>query len=64
MAFSPRMASLVYMSAYLGYVISPTHLCLAFTARYFGCPLGKVYKYVVPSFIVTFATVLLIYFLF
>ncbi len=64
MAFSPRMASLVYMSAYLGYVISPTHLCLAFTARYFRCPLGKVYKYVVPSFIVTFATVLLIYFLF
>jgi integral membrane protein (TIGR00529 family) len=63
MALSPGMASLVYMSAYLGYVISPTHLCLAFTARYFKCSLGKVYKYVIPSFIVTFATVLLIYFL-
>jgi integral membrane protein (TIGR00529 family) len=63
MTFSPKVASLVYMSAYLGYVISPTHLCLALTARYFKCPLGKVYKYVVPSFIATFATVLLIYFL-
>jgi integral membrane protein (TIGR00529 family) len=63
MALSPGMASLVYMSAYLGYVISPTHLCLAFTARYFKCSLGKVYKYVIPSFVVTFTTVLLIYFL-
>jgi len=63
MALSPGMASLVYMSAYLGYVISPTHLCFAFTARYFKCSLRKVYKYVIPSFIVTFTTVLLIYFL-
>jgi integral membrane protein (TIGR00529 family) len=63
-ALSPKTASLIYMSAYLGYVISPTHLCFAFTADYFKCPLNKAYKYVLPSFIVTFATTLLIYFLF
>jgi len=63
MALSPRTASLIYISAYLGYVISPTHLCFAFTADYFKCHLGKIYKYVVPSFIVTFAAVLLVYFL-
>jgi len=64
MTLSPGMASLIYMSAYLGYVVSPTHLCFAFTADYFKCSLGNVYKYVIPSVLATFATVLLIYFLF
>ena len=58
---STSVASLAYMSAYLGYVISPTHLCFAFTARYFKCPLGKSYKYLLPSFIVTFITAILVY---
>jgi hypothetical protein len=62
-ALNSRTASLIYMSAYLGYVISPTHLCFAFTAEYFKCPFGKAYKYVVPSFIATFAATLLVYFL-
>lgn len=62
--FSAKTASLIYMSAYLGYVIAPTHLCLAFTADYFKCSLDKLYKYVIPSFLITYATVLLIYFLF
>jgi integral membrane protein (TIGR00529 family) len=61
--FLPATASLIYMSAYLGYVIAPTHLCFTFTADYFKCPLGKVYKYVIPSFLVTIATALLVYFL-
>jgi hypothetical protein len=63
MPLSLSMASLIYMSAYMGYVISPTHLCLAFTADYFKCSLGKIYKYLIPSFAATFAAVLLIYFL-
>ena len=62
-ALSPRTASLIYMSAYLGYVISPTHLCLTFTANHFKCTLDRIYKYVIPSFLATFATTLLIYFL-
>ncbi|MGQ9726875.1 MAG: DUF401 family protein [Candidatus Bathycorpusculaceae bacterium] len=61
--FSAAVASLIYMSAYLGYVIAPTHLCFTFTAEYFKCSLGKAYKYVIPSFLVTLKATLLIYFL-
>ncbi|MGB9676184.1 MAG: DUF401 family protein [Candidatus Bathyarchaeales archaeon] len=56
-------AALIYISAYLGYTIAPTHLCFTFTADYFKCQLGEVYKYVIPSFILTFLTALLVYFL-
>jgi len=56
-------AALIYISAYLGYTIAPTHLCFTFTADYFECQLGEVYKYVIPSFILTFLTALLVYFL-
>lgn len=64
LTFSPKTAALIYMSAYLGYLIAPAHLCLTFTADYFKCSLGKMYKYIIPSFIVSFTTALLIYFLF
>ena len=59
----PRTASLIYISAFLGYIIAPTHLCFTFTAEYFNCPLGKIYKYVIPSFLTTFITAILIYLL-
>lgn len=62
LALSSKTASLIYMSSYLGYVIAPTHLCFAFTADYFKCPFGKAYKYLIPSFLITFATALLVYF--
>lgn len=62
--FTPKVAAMIYISAYLGYTIAPTHLCLTFTASYFKCSLGKMYKYVIPSFIVAFTTGLLIFFLF
>jgi hypothetical protein len=41
----------------------PSHLCLAFTVDYFKCSLKKVYKYVIPSFLISFAAALLVYFL-
>jgi integral membrane protein (TIGR00529 family) len=63
-AFTPKVASLIYISAYLGYTIAPTHLCFTFTADYFKCSLGKIYKYVIPSFLITFPVALLVYFLF
>ena len=62
--FSAATSSLLYMSAYLGYTVAPTHLCFTFTADYFKCPISKVYKYVIPSFLITFAATLLVYFLF
>jgi integral membrane protein (TIGR00529 family) len=63
LSFSPKTAALLFMSAYLGYVIAPTHLCFTFTANYFQCPLPKIYRYVIPSFIATIIAVLLTYFL-
>jgi len=61
---APSAAALIYISAYLGYTIAPTHLCFTFTADYFKCSLGKVYKYVIPSFLITFPMALAVYFLF
>jgi integral membrane protein (TIGR00529 family) len=61
LVFSPETAALLFMSAYLGYVIVPSHLCLAFTVDYFKCSLKKVYKYVIPSFLISFAAALLVY---
>jgi len=61
---APSVAALIYISAYLGYTIAPTHLCFTFTAEYFKCTLGKIYKYVIPSFLITFLMALLVYFLF
>lgn len=63
-ALSPRMASLIFMSAYMGYVVTPTHLCFSFTAQYFKCPIRRIYKYVIPSFLITLATAILMYLLF
>lgn len=61
--FTPRSASLLYISAYLGYLAAPTHLCLALTTDYFKSSLSKVYKFLVPSVVVSFAAALLVYFL-
>jgi hypothetical protein len=62
MVFSPNTAALLFMSAYLGYVIVPSHLCLAFTVDYFKCSIKKLYKYLIPSFLISFAAALILYF--
>jgi len=59
--FTPKTASLLYTATYLGYLGAPTHLCLVLTADYFKSPLGKLYKYMIPSLIVTFAAATLVY---
>ncbi|MDH5448735.1 MAG: DUF401 family protein [Candidatus Bathyarchaeota archaeon] len=59
--FTPSSASLLYISAYFGYLAAPTHLCLALTADYFKCPLNKIYKYLAPSLAISFAVALLVY---
>ncbi len=60
--FSPNAAALLFMSAYLGYLIVPSHLCLAFTVDYFRCSIKNVYRYLIPSFLISFAAALLMYF--
>lgn len=61
--FTPKTASLLYSAAYLGYVGAPTHLCLVLTAEYFKTSLTKIYKYMVPSLVISFAAAILVYFL-
>ncbi|MDH5375065.1 MAG: DUF401 family protein [Candidatus Bathyarchaeota archaeon] len=61
LSFTPKSAALLSISTYLGYVISPTHLCLVLTADYFKCPLGKLYKYLIPSLAFSLATAILLY---
>ena len=59
--FIPKTASLLYISAYLGYLIAPTHLCLVFTAQYFRSSISKSYKYLVPATIVSIIAALITY---
>jgi len=63
LVFSPKTAALLFMGAYLGYLVVPSHLCLAFTVDYFKCSMEKVYKYMIPSFLISFTAALLVYFL-
>jgi len=62
-AFIPKNASLLYISAYLGYLGAPTHLCLVFTAQYFRTSISKSYKYLIPSIIVSIIAALITYLL-
>jgi len=61
--FTAKSTSLLYMSAFLGYLGAPTHLCLAFTVEYFKSSLSKLYKYLVPSLILSMILTFLVYLL-
>jgi len=61
--FIPKNVSLLYISAYLGYLGAPTHLCLVFTAQYFKSTITKSYKYLIPSIIVSIIAALITYLL-
>jgi integral membrane protein (TIGR00529 family) len=62
--FIPKNVSLLYISAYLGYLGAPTHLCLVFTAQYFRTSISKSYKYLIPSVIVSIIAAFITYLLF
>ena len=59
--FTAKSTSLLFMSAYLGYLGAPTHLCLAFTAEYFKSSLSEIYKYLVPSLILSMILTFFVY---
>lgn len=48
-------ASMIYVSAFLGHLGSPAHLCLIYTAEYFRRTLIESYKYLIPSIILSLA---------
>ncbi len=39
-----QLLIVAYLSGYVGMLLSPTHLCLVLTHRYFGAPLADVYR--------------------
>ncbi|MEM4576175.1 MAG: DUF401 family protein [Candidatus Nezhaarchaeales archaeon] len=47
--FSLSTACMVYFSAFISYLISPLHLCLVYTIRYFNASLKDSYRYLVPT---------------
>ncbi|RLG83205.1 MAG: hypothetical protein DRO18_08095 [Thermoprotei archaeon] len=51
--FSPYTVILAYTSAFLGYLVSPLHLCYIYTAQYLKTSIIKGYKYMMPSMIIT-----------
>jgi len=60
-AFVPKIASLLYIQSYLGYMIAPTHLCLVFTAQYFKSSINSSFKYLLPATAVSMAAAILTY---
>ncbi len=60
--FSLGDASLIYTSSYLFYMVSPTHLCLVFTAQYFKESLMRIYRYLIPAIITLLAFILTYYY--
>ena len=63
-AFVPQTASMVYIFAYLGYMLAPTHLCLVFTAQYFKSSINSSFKYLIPATAVSMVAALITYFMF
>lgn len=52
-------AVLIYGTSYLAYMVSPMHLCMAFTIQYFKANVAKVYRYyVIPLGSVLVAVIL------
>lgn len=50
---SPLTVNIAYVTAFLGYLGSPTHLCFVYTAEYFGVPLSKPYRKLAPLILVS-----------
>lgn len=59
--FIPKTTSLLFISAYLGYIIAPTHLCLIFTAQYFNSSINRSFKYLIPATVISMTTALITY---
>jgi hypothetical protein len=57
---TPKNASLLYISVYLGYLGAPTHLCPVFTSQYSKTSISRSYKYFIPSIIAALITYLLV----
>ncbi len=56
-------AAVIYVSSYMSYMISPLHLCQAFTVQYFGAGLSRVYRHYVIPLAAIFVTMVAVFFI-
>ncbi len=54
---------LVYMSGYVGVLLSPLHLCLILSTEYFKASFAKVYRLILPPLLAIEAVVVFIYYI-
>lgn len=55
--------ALIYGSAFIGYTVSPFHLCLVFTAEYLKTNIASAYKYMLPAAAVTILSLIALTFI-
>ncbi len=56
------VVSVLYVSSFIGYLISPLHLCTIVSSEYFKTGLIELYKYLIPSALfVVFINTLIMY---
>ena len=60
----PVLMLFAYVSGFVGILLSPAHLCLAFTAEYFKADLRDVYKILIGPVAVVFTAALAVLFIF
>jgi hypothetical protein len=56
-----KIASLIYASAFIGYIASPLHLCYVYTAEYYKISLIEGYKYMIPATIASLAVAITLF---
>jgi len=60
---SVREVSLIYISSYLGYLSSPSHLCLIVTTQYFKTHVTIGHRYLIPLSILTLIFTIILYYI-
>jgi len=60
----PQNLMLVFGAGFLGVMISPMHLCLALTAKYFNAKLNMVYRYLLPPVVLSIILITAVFLLY
>lgn len=50
---------MAFTGGFIGAMLSPSHACLAMSAEYYGARIKDVYRYLLPSALITTAIVFL-----
>ncbi len=61
-ALTVHNVALIYGSAFIGYTVSPFHLCLVFTAEYLKSNITSAYKYMLPAAAITIISLIVLTF--